>query len=156
MKKEKKKEQSLQNQTFIKTKAQLSASASALTVRGAASACRRGGRTGEQRTRCLVFDTHLKGPRVLFVQPCLWWSPTASVFFFFFEGHSLPHPCLRAKLHPYQPPLLPAAASPFSALPAPLSSHQLPPLFSARSRSPSIRLRRLPPPDRPPQGSRIE
>lgn len=70
----------------------------------------------------------------------------------FFEGHSLPHPCLRAKLHPYQPPLLPAAASPSSALsppPFPLINFPhffplapaLPPFVSAGSRLPTGPLR---------------
>lgn len=74
----------------------------------------------------------------------------------FFEGHSLPHPCLRAKLHPYQPPslrrglFLSSSAPPTPLFPLINSPHLF---FPTRFHSPSIRLRRLPPPDRPPRAA---
>lgn len=61
-KKGKNKEKSLQNQTFIKTAVHLPGLSFPPDVRGVAKACRCGDTTREQRTRCLVFDTHLKAP----------------------------------------------------------------------------------------------
>lgn len=53
--------------------------------------------TREQRACCLVFDTYLKAPMFSLCRSACGGLQLLLVF----EGYSLPHPCLQAKLHSY-------------------------------------------------------
>lgn len=133
----KKKEKSLQNQTLIKNSSwAVWFEFCTHTVRGAANACRRRDRTREQRTCCLVFDTHLKAPMFslctracggLQLPACFWGALIASSL----PPGKTPSPSL-------PPPLS------FSPLPppSPRSPHQLP-LFAQTTLTPSILLFRF-------------
>lgn len=94
--------------------------------------------TREQRACWLVFDTHLKAPMFSLCRSACGGLQLLLVF----EGYSLPHPCLQAKLHP-SPYLLSFSLFLFS-----FSPHSSAPSFAQSTLILSLLLS-VPPPLRP-------